>query len=263
MFLSCPWTPRAISQSVFQFPRPQVWRQICREAVHHFARFHSVEKTRVRKSLCCCTLFFSSYCAGPTPKVCRCFKVWVVIFVFIAGLLLPVWLVLERQLWSLLYKNVHTWQKSSMPASFLSPQKTNSEYLEKMWLLEMFPFSHHHSLSNNNLKDAVIRNIADAVFTSGSTLDLVTWVNADYKKYSLFCACLCVHWNVSLSYRATLNLRRFHSRALYLLPTRRLDQNNTTLKAVEYLIQKLSTCSNIKDVHVEYVWTHSLTVTCQ
>lgn len=43
----------------------------------------------------------------------------------------------------------------------------------------MFPFLHPHSLSNNNLKDAVIQNIADIVFTNCSMLDLVTWVTTD------------------------------------------------------------------------------------
>lgn len=38
----------------------------------------------------------------------------------------------------------------------------------------MFLFAHRHSLSNNNLKDAAIQNVADVVFTGASTLDLVT-----------------------------------------------------------------------------------------
>lgn len=43
----------------------------------------------------------------------------------------------------------------------------------------MFLSLHHDSLSNNNLKDAVIKHIADVFFTSCSTLDLVMWVHTD------------------------------------------------------------------------------------
>lgn len=36
----------------------------------------------------------------------------------------------------------------------------------------------------------------------------------------------------------------------------RLGQNNSSLKAVEYLIGKISSCLNIQDIHVEYELTH-------
>lgn len=101
-------------------------------------------------------------------------------------------------------------------------------------------FLHHHSLANNNLKDAVIQKIADILFTDCSTLDLVKWVNINHEMW---------FWKkIAFSF--------IYWRVLYLPCTHSLDQNNTSMRAVEYLIEKISTCSKIRDIHVEYVWAH-------
>lgn len=143
----------------------------------------------------------------------------------------------------------------------------------------MFLFLHHDSLSNNNLKDAVIKHIADVFFTNCSTLDLVMWVHTDnemsFRKMRLLlssptCVCsVCPREDWKCFFKVCFfgaiftfltKLEEFFFPRAYPVRIHRLGQNNSSLRAVEYLIQKLSTCSNIQDIHVEYVWAHSSTV---